>query len=73
MRDHEDVSAQAEAKTNAELDLRAALARLSQASKAAAKSLRLDEVYAAHRAVQRFEEALDIATLDLATARGEDA
>ena len=73
MRDYEDVTAQAERRDQAELDLKAALADLSRLAKAAARSLDLAPVYAAHRAVQGFEEALDIATLDLATARGEDA
>ena len=70
----EDVRKQSEAVTTRIIELRSALADLASAAKGAMRSADdLTDVYGAASAVRRAEEALDLARLDLATARGEDA
>lgn len=73
MRDREDVSRQTDRVAEAVLELKSALADLSRVARLASKQPgRLLGVHAAHRQVVRAEEAVDIATMDLAAARGED-
>lgn len=78
--DREDTRAQRERLDQAKADLAQALEDLAQESKIQAKAARsrwntlnILDVYAAVRAVERAEQDVDIATHDLATARGEDA
>lgn len=73
MRDYEDVTEQAARRDNALMELKCALAQLSTAAKQASRDLRVEPVYGAMSRVSKAEEAYDIAELDLATARGEDA
>lgn len=75
MRDYEDVSKQADRVTTAELELRNALTVLATCAKREAKARTpdIDSVIAPYRIVREAEETLDLARLDLATARGEDA
>ena len=78
--DRMDLSAQRDTLSRRRSDLADALAELASEASLAAKVCRrvrgnpdLDAVYAAARAVERAEEAVDLAALDLATAGGEDA
>ena len=78
--DREDLTKQREALTDARAALADTLSTLSLEAALAVKVLRrpkgdpdLVAVYAAHRAVQRAEEGVDLAVLDLATAGGADA
>lgn len=68
-----ETAAQRERVADARHHLKAALNELGTAAKMAVPSLDLDRVRAAVHALDRAEEALDIAVLDLATAEGEDA
>lgn len=77
--DREDVRAQEEAVTAARAALHDALAALAGEAALAAKAAGskrgqpdLEAVTAAHNAVQRAGEALDMAVYDLSTARGAD-
>lgn len=80
-RDKEDYSHQEQAVTDRKAELVQALNDLAQEATLAAKALGrkrplahlVDGVAGEFRAVQRAEEALDLAILDLRTARGEDA
>lgn len=71
----EDVTAQVNNLTDARLVLSAALGDLAEAARRAsrAKTPDLPQVYGCMSRVRRAEEDVDTATLDLATARGEDA
>lgn len=78
--DREDVSRQQEALAAARAELAAALDDLSAQAHTAARAARsrravpdLPAVHAAARAVERAEEAVDLAALDVRTAAGEDA
>lgn len=78
--DREDLSRQQEALAVARADLAAALDDLEREAKTAARAARtkrgqpdLPAVHAAARAVERAEEAVDLAALDVRTAAGEDA
>lgn len=80
--DREDLRQQQEAVREARQELVEALRDLGVQANLAAKTLArpslrgnpdLTDVYAAHRVVARCEENLDLALLDLRTARGEDA
>jgi predicted RNase H-like HicB family nuclease len=78
--DREDLHRQREAVDEARVALAAALDALEREAHTAARASRtrrgtpdLPGVYAAARAVERAEEALDLAALDLRTAAGEDA
>lgn len=78
--DREDYSDQQDAIVAARSHLRLALGDLASEAALAAKKIGqkrgtpdLPAVYGAVSVVRRAEEALDLATLDLATARGEDA
>ncbi len=72
--DRENVAPQVDALSTRMLELRSALADLHSAAKGAMSRIEdLSEVYGAMSAVRRAEEAFDLARLDLATARGEDA
>ena len=71
---YENVRRQSDAAYAARAELRGALDKLSEAAKKCSKNLLpIEEVYGAVNRVKRAEEAHDIAVLDLATARGEDA
>lgn len=74
-RNYEDVRAQAERLEVAVAGLQAALYDLATEAKAQSKRKTPDvpRVKGLVGAVERAEEALDIATLDLETARGADA
>ena len=79
-RDREDLTRQTAALAEARAALAEALDDLALEAKDAAKAARskrgppdLPAVYAAGNAVRRAEEAVDLATLDLATAGGADA
>ena len=78
--DREDLSRQQEALAAARADLAAALDDLEREATTAARAARtkrglpdLPAVHAAARAVERAEEAVDLAALDVRTAAGEDA
>ncbi|MCU1692490.1 MAG: hypothetical protein JWM64_1581 [Frankiales bacterium] len=78
--DREDLSRQQEALAQARADLAVALDDLSSEAHTASRAARskrgvpdLPAVHAAARAVERAEEALDLAALDVRTAAGEDA
>lgn len=78
--DREDLTRQRDALDGARADLAAALDDLEREAKSAARAARtkrgapdLPAVHAAARAVERAEEALDLAALDLRTAAGDDA
>ena len=78
--DREDVSHQQEVLAAARAHLAAALDDLSAEAHTAARAARskravpdLPAVHAAARAVERAEEAVDLAALDVRTAAGEDA
>ncbi|MCW2776281.1 MAG: hypothetical protein JWN17_6 [Frankiales bacterium] len=78
--DREDLTRQQEALAAARADLAAALDDLESEAHTAARAARskrgvpdLPAVHAAARAVERAEEALDLAALDVRTAAGEDA
>jgi hypothetical protein len=78
--DREDLTRQREAVAAARSDLAARLDELEREAKTAARAARtkrgqpdLPAVHAASRAVERAEEALDLAALDLRTAAGDDA
>ncbi len=78
--DREDLTRQQEALAAARADLAAALDLLEREAKDAARAARtkrgvpdLPAVHAAARGVERAEEALDLAALDVRTAAGEDA
>lgn len=78
--DREDTSAQQERLRVARVELAQALDSLAAEAKIAARVARskagqpdLPAVYAESRNVERAEQDVDIATHDLATARGEDA
>lgn len=78
--DREDLTVQREQLAAARGELAASLETLAAEAKSAAKAARtktgrpdLPEVYAATRAVERAEEAVDLAALDLHTASGGDA
>lgn len=70
----QDIGKQVDAATTARLELADALDELSRVAKGASR-LRtpIDDVYGAVSKVRRAEEAHDLALLDVATARGEDA
>jgi len=77
--DREDLTAQQEAVADARASLAAALEDLEAEARRAARAARsrtgrpdVDRVTAAHLAVDRTREALDIATYDLQTAAGHD-
>jgi len=77
--DREDLTAQKERVATAREELADALAALQVEAKLAEKAARsrtgrpdIDKVTAAHLAVDRAREALDIATYDLQTAAGHD-
>jgi hypothetical protein len=78
--DREDLHRQREAVDAARADLAATLDDLEREAHTAARAARtrrgvpdLPAVHAAARAVERAEETLDLAALDLRTAAGEDA
>ena len=78
--DREDLTQQRETVWDAQAELRDALEAAAAAAKAGRPSRLqpnrtpdLTPFYASVAAVQRTEEALDLALLDLATAGGEDA
>lgn len=78
--DREDLTAQREKLAAARTSLSAALAHLASTATDASRAANrkhgvpdLPAVYAACRAVERQEENLDLALLDLATAGGADA
>ena len=79
LRPDEDVSAQTEALAAARSELSDLLARLSVEAKKASKSALtkrgnpdLPTVYALSRAIERAEEAVDMAITDLHSASGYD-
>lgn len=76
---NEDIAEQQENLKLARAALSIALATLAHEAKIAAKSasskhgsIDLDAVYAASRAVERAEETVDLAALDVHTASGHD-
>lgn len=78
--DREDLTRQRETLEAARADLGGRLDDLEREAKAAARAARtkrgqpdLPAVHAAARAVERAEEAVDLAALDLRTAAGDDA
>jgi hypothetical protein len=78
--DREDLTRQRDAVETARADLAVTLDDLEREARTAARSARtkrgqpdLPAVHAAARAVERAEEALDLAALDLRTAAGDDA
>lgn len=78
--DREDITAQRENLAAARADLAAKLEALADSAKRAAKAARaktgrpdLPEVYSDARAVERAEEAVDLAAFDVHTAAGGDA
>lgn len=71
---YQDLRAQEDRLLNAWLELSDALDDLGAIAKQASnRRADIDDVYGAVSRVRRAEEAHDLAELDLATARGEDA
>ena len=71
---YENVRRQSDAAYDARAALVGALEELSEAARKCSKNRApIEDVYGAVNRVKRAEEAHDLAQLDLATARGEDA
>lgn len=71
---HENIARQCEVAEAAWATLAQALEDLAASARAASKQrTSIEDVYAGVNRVRRAEEAHDLALLDVATARGEDA